>query len=74
MPLYGFVCEHCAEEFEELVITSERVGEVACPKCGSGNVERQLSLVAALPKSTEVSGYCPTNPDCTTSGCAFRPD
>lgn len=52
MPLYGFVCEECSEEFEELVISVSRIDEVACPACESSKVERQLSVVAALKTSS----------------------
>lgn len=47
MPLYGFVCQDCQDEFEELVSIS-KLDDVSCPACESGAVERQLSLVASL--------------------------
>ena len=50
MPLYGFVCQDCQQEFEELVSVS-KIDEVTCPECKGGEVERQLSLVANLKSS-----------------------
>jgi len=52
--MYGFICEDCNEDFEELVMSTSRINEVACPACGSQHVERQLSLVAGL-KTTGAS-------------------
>ena len=48
MPLYGFVCEDCKDDFEELVMSSAKADDVVCPNCGSRKVQRQLSLVAGL--------------------------
>jgi putative FmdB family regulatory protein len=47
MPLYGFICQDCQQEFEELVSVT-KLDQVACPECESGSVERQLSMVASL--------------------------
>jgi putative FmdB family regulatory protein len=43
MPLYDFHCRGCGGEFERLVRGSEGV---ACPSCGSSDVERLLSTFA----------------------------
>lgn len=67
MPLYGFECENCQEEFEELVTSLSRVDDVTCPECGSGKVARQLSLVAAI-KSRGEAGFSINNSACTPSG------
>ena len=67
MPLYGFECEDCHEEFEELVTSLSKVGEVTCPKCGGVNVIRQLSLIAAM-KSSGSSGLSLGSSACTPSG------
>lgn len=45
MPVYEYICEDCAHEFEEF---SKRVGGgAACPSCGSDTVRRRLSVFAA---------------------------
>ncbi len=45
MPIYEFTCRSCGHPFEELV--GSHVGldaaDVACPECGSTEVERELS-------------------------------
>jgi len=45
VPIYEFVCESCGHRFEELVGSHVglRAEDVACPECGSANVERQVS-------------------------------
>jgi putative FmdB family regulatory protein len=47
MPLFEFVCQACRTPFEELVRSSDAVKDVACPACGSRQVRRQLSTIAA---------------------------
>ena len=47
MPLYDFTCGACGTGFEELVLGSEAV---ACPSCGSDQVERLISQVSPMPK------------------------
>jgi putative FmdB family regulatory protein len=45
MPIYEYRCTTCTEPFEELV----RIGDpVACPGCGSAEVERLLSSFAGV--------------------------
>lgn len=67
MPLYGFECEDCQEAFEELVASLSQVDEVTCPKCGSGRIARQLSLVAAM-KSSDSAGFSLNSSTCAPSG------
>jgi putative FmdB family regulatory protein len=45
VPIYEFVCESCGHRFEELVGShvDRDAAEVACPECGSAEVERQVS-------------------------------
>ena len=42
MPIYEFVCSGCEREFEKLVMGAS--ARVVCPHCGSGEVERRLSV------------------------------
>ena len=44
MPLYEYACRDCEKEFETLVRGSE---QPECPSCGSGHLERRLSVFAA---------------------------
>jgi len=64
MPLYGFVCEDCNDDFEELVMSSAKADDVTCPNCGSRKVQRQLSLVAGLNSSSGSS----TGSACSSGG------
>jgi len=52
MPIYEFACGSCGERFEELVGSHVGTGEgdVRCPRCGSGEIERVAS-----------SGYAPVH-------------
>ncbi len=65
MPLYGFICDDCAEDFEELVMSSSKVDAVVCPACGSNKVQRQLSLVAGIKGS---SSGTTNSASCSTGG------
>ena len=48
MPIYEFACSKCGRAFEELVSLS-KIDEVACPKCGSGQVKKKMSTFASKP-------------------------
>ena len=67
MPLYGFVCQDCGEEFEELVLGGSSTEDVQCPKCKTKNVERQLSLIAAM-SHTGKSSTSSLGSSCATGG------
>jgi len=74
MPLFEYRCSQCGYLFEHLVRrSSDRPG--ACPKCGSGKVEKELSTFSAhqapeagLPSCA--SGRCSTS-SCATGACPF---
>ena len=68
MPLYGFICQECGEEFEELVLGGSNTEEVECPKCKTKNVERQLSLVAAMSRTGNSSSAGSFSSGCATGG------
>ena len=44
MPIYEYRCHDCEAAFEKLAKSFRE--EAACPKCGSGSVERLLSTFA----------------------------
>jgi putative FmdB family regulatory protein len=52
VPIYEFVCESCGHRFEELVGATGGIqaDEIACPECGSAQVERQVSSSYAAPQ------------------------
>jgi putative FmdB family regulatory protein len=73
MPLYEYRCPACAERFELLQRVGERAEAVACPRCGKGAVERQLSTFAAAVgrssgESPDASGC--GRPECAGGSCA----
>jgi len=46
MPIYEYRCTACATEFEELVRSDTKV---ACPKCRTTRVAKQVSVPARAP-------------------------
>lgn len=49
MPIYEYTCKSCGEEFELLV---RHATKVACPACGSAEIEKLLSLPAVQSSGT----------------------
>ena len=47
MPMYEFDCRACGQPFEELVFRVAPIEVVRCPTCGSLDVKKKLSAVAA---------------------------
>jgi putative FmdB family regulatory protein len=47
MPLYEFTCTNCDKTFEELVAAGLDGPGVACPDCGSEEVEKLVSRFAS---------------------------
>ena len=62
MPVYEFRCEACGEQFELFVRSIARSGAPECPKCGSDQVAKAVSLCGA---SSSGSGRS-TGPSCDT--------
>lgn len=69
MPIYEYKCNDCPEEFEKLVMGSNR--EVACPKCNSKNVTKKFSLfgMSGVEKQAESSGGSGCS-SCSSSSCS----
>jgi putative FmdB family regulatory protein len=45
MPIYEYRCEECDEDFELFVRSLSQQANPTCPKCGSGEVKRRVSLI-----------------------------
>ena len=45
MPIYEYACT-CGTQFEQFILRKSEEAEVACPRCGSREVQRQLSRAA----------------------------
>ena len=52
MPIYEFECRKCKRKFGALVLSRDRLGDVRCKSCGSGELERLWSRFSS-PKSEE---------------------
>ncbi len=49
MPHYEFLCLTCQKKFDKVMHISDLdKGEVACPHCGSKQVEQQVSSFSAV--------------------------
>ena len=58
MPIYEYTCKSCDAKFEQLVRTMSGEAKFKCPKCGSEQTARGLSVFAvssAGPKSSGAS-------------------
>jgi len=56
MPIFEYECRECGEKFEELVSNPEST--VSCPKCGSDQVGRMLSVFASGGSGSGGGGGC----------------
>ena len=66
MPVYEYVCQTCANAFEELVRGNERV---ACPECESPKVEKRFSTFATSNDQRSASSITSNEmPGCGTCG------
>ena len=49
MPVYDYVCKDCQKSFELVLTLGEHDNrEIACPKCGSKNVEQDAVAFYAV--------------------------
>lgn len=49
MPTYEYLCKDCRDLFEKtLTLTAHAREPIACPKCGSKNVEQELTTFYAV--------------------------
>jgi putative FmdB family regulatory protein len=52
MPEYHFVCKDCKKPFSKVLTLSEyETAKITCPKCGSREVEQQISPSYTSPRS-----------------------
>lgn len=67
MPIYEYRCPSCDERFEELVRRSDAA--VACPSCGTAEVERLLSVFAGIGGSGSSPAPTPSQVVASGGGC-----
>jgi putative FmdB family regulatory protein len=48
MPIYEYLCPSCNGRFQKLVRGFSDPADLACPRCGSGDVRRAISRVAVV--------------------------
>ncbi len=56
MPIYEYRCDDCRKQTTVFFPTFSSVTSPACDHCGSGNVHRLISLVAAVHSTGEDAG------------------
>lgn len=72
MPLYEYICSECSSEFEKLVRFSDpNIDSPLCPKCGSRNTNKRLSMIASLNLGNSPLSGGVSNSSCGSSG-GFR--
>ena len=71
MPLYDFRCKECGKVSEFLVANSDR-RKLACPDCGSLNMERLISVPKLLKERPNTAGTtcCGRTERCETPPCS----
>ncbi len=54
MPIFEYECDKCGTLFEELVMSAAQ--KVACPSCGSADIEKLVSRIAKSCSGCSSSG------------------
>ncbi len=68
MPIYEFSCKKCGKCFEALVsIGAEK--NVACPECGSKDIQKLISCFGIGGGSSRISSSSSSCTTCSTSSC-----
>ncbi len=60
MPIFEYECGKCGRLFEELVMGPSQ--EVACPACGSTEIEKLISRIAKNPAGCSSAGGASCGP------------
>jgi putative FmdB family regulatory protein len=68
MPIYEYNCEVCKHTFEELILNKKDEENLCCPKCGSKDIDKLMSMFGVAGTEKKVSaGSCST---CSTKTCS----
>jgi putative FmdB family regulatory protein len=71
MPIYDFRCQECGKVSEFLLPSSADSRTLACPGCGSQNLERLMSAPGLLRNPTNSSTTCCGRTErCETPPCS----
>ena len=70
MPIREFVCNQCGADFEKIVRASQSDAAIACPSCGSRELEKKLSGFAAHRTASRAAAapMCPGGGMCGSDG------
>jgi putative FmdB family regulatory protein len=62
MPIYEYRCERCEERFEQLIPLRAEHPPVTCPRCGTQEIHKHLSVFATTENNrlTGQSSCAPT--------------
>ena len=66
MPIYEYACQACDNHFEKLVRSMSSSEKVDCPRCGSKETARTLSVFAAV--GSEPKAAAAESPMCGRCG------
>ncbi len=64
MPIFEYTCRRCNHRFETIVQSARE--KIACPKCRSKTVDKQLSVFSS-PATAKEAGPA------SGAGCAYTP-
>ncbi|MGQ9505033.1 MAG: FmdB family zinc ribbon protein [Thermogutta sp.] len=67
MPIYEYQCPKCNQQFEQLVRGD---GRVTCPKCGSSDLTKLVSMPAVSVKQSATQNPPACGP-CCGGNCQF---
>ena len=70
MPIYEYTCKSCDAKFEQLLRTMSGDPKFKCPKCGSAQTARSLSVFAVSSAGSKGGGGASDPPMCGRCGGA----
>ena len=62
MPIYEYQCQECSEKFDILVRSTGDTQNLECPKCGSKEVQKAISLFGVGSSQGSSAQVCSTGP------------
>ena len=65
MPIYEYRCSECGEQFEKWLRSMSAKHDICCPKCGSGRVNKAVSLFGS---SSSAPGGMSSDSTCAPTG------
>lgn len=68
MPIYEYTCRECGAKFEQLVRSMSGGEKFNCPKCGSKQTNRALSVFAVGAEGAKASSAASDMPMCGRCG------